>query len=183
MPDVPVALLNPGFEIVSWSWGGFAPAPVKAATAGAVVQKIVELEGTVTPSQLVAASTPADAKLHDSFEWDDSVAGVLHRERQAANILNHLYVRYKEIDSEQRYVVKIQNDGQKPESDIVERAIRPHIYVTSKAVAEDSDLSRHFLVQRYRELAAFRRRNANIQEFHDIFVAIDAAAHLLDRAI
>jgi hypothetical protein len=184
----PVAAISGAFdlEIVSWSWGGYAPAPVKPAVAGAIVQQIVSRGDDPTPSALLEEAKAPDSPLHGCFEWDDGVAGRKHRESQAVDIFNHLYVSYRKPDGqvlpEQRYIVKVKQDASPPENDVVERALTKHVYTPSVTVAEEPNLRRRFIFQRYQELAAFRRRNASIQEFHRVFAEIDALASKFDPA-
>jgi len=51
-----------------------------------------ENAGALTPKAVVAASRPADAPLHDRFEWDDAIAGDSYREIVAAQIIRSVHI-------------------------------------------------------------------------------------------
>lgn len=51
------------------------------------LDKIIKLEGTVTPELMIAAAQASAHPLHAYFEWDDGIAGEKYRHVQATQML------------------------------------------------------------------------------------------------
>lgn len=60
----------------------------------------VEKDGKVTPKDLVDASRPKDAPLHNEFEWNDKIASEKYREVQAGYIIRSVAIRITSIPAE-----------------------------------------------------------------------------------
>lgn len=57
------------------------------------LERIESLYGSLTPENVLDASRPKNALLHNYFEWDDSVAAERHRIQQARVLLNNIEVK------------------------------------------------------------------------------------------
>lgn len=56
------------------------------------LQMIQDAEGRITPKAVVDRARPPDSPLHPLFEWDDSIAGDLHRQNQARTLIRTVKV-------------------------------------------------------------------------------------------
>lgn len=50
--------------------------------------------GQLTPDLVVKAAKPANAPLHNRFEWNDTIAGHKYRLRQAADLIREQRIEY-----------------------------------------------------------------------------------------
>ena len=66
----------------------------------AEVCRSLEKDGKVIPKDLVDASRPEDAPLHNEFEWDDRIASEKYREVQAGYIIRSVRVKITSIPAE-----------------------------------------------------------------------------------
>lgn len=66
---------------------------------GEVCQSL-EKNGKVIPKDLVDASRPKDAPLHNEFEWDDRIASEKYREVQAGYIIRSVAIKITNIPAE-----------------------------------------------------------------------------------
>jgi hypothetical protein len=66
-----------------------------ANVAGKVLEELNNTIG-LTNENLVNASRPEDAPLHNEFEWDDTIAAEKYRNVQAGKMINLLAVRIEE---------------------------------------------------------------------------------------
>lgn len=142
---------------------GFAH-KVSADVAGSVCEEL-EKEGRLTADELVDVSRPEEAPLHNEFEWDDSIAGENWRKQQARCLINSLIVISPETNKEVRKFFNIVSSDRKYES----------IDVIMKSVDKRDALLRDAM----RELSAFRKKYAHLNELSKVFDAIDG----LDVAI
>lgn len=63
------------------------------------LESVRETFGSLTPANVVEAARPADAPLHDRFEWDDSVAAEAWRRDQARELIRSYRVTVKESET------------------------------------------------------------------------------------
>ena len=66
----------------------------------AEVCRSLEKDGKLVPKDLVDASRPKDAPLHNEFEWDDRIASEKYREVQAGYIIHSVRVKITSIPAE-----------------------------------------------------------------------------------
>ena len=74
-----------------YQWKPGTRVKVQAQVAGNVCEKL-EREGRLTAADLVNESRPADAPLHNEFNWNDAEAAELFRQSQARTIISLLVV-------------------------------------------------------------------------------------------
>lgn len=87
-------------------------------------ERIQQKNGLVRPHDLVEASRPEDAPLHNQFEWDDKVAGEEYRVWQARKLIVRVQYPEKMEKRTPMYInVKIseKEQGYMPISVIVQR--------------------------------------------------------------
>ena len=58
----------------------------------AALKAVEKQDGTLTPTRVVEAAKPKSSPMHDSFEWDDSIAGQKFREEQARTLIRTVWV-------------------------------------------------------------------------------------------
>ena len=76
----------------AWKLVGLA----KGVDVNAAIQELERIEslyGSLTPENVLDASRPKHAVLHNIFEWDDNVAAEHHRIQQARVLLNNIEVK------------------------------------------------------------------------------------------
>lgn len=135
---------------------------LKASLAQSVGEECerLESEGRLTPRNLVEASRPEDAPLHDCFEWDDTAAAEKWRDAQAAYIIRSVEVSVTEHSEPTRAFVATVSDDK--------REYRAIGYVLRSTESRDA-----LLESARRELLSFRRKYATLYELAKVFAAID----------
>ena len=78
--------------------------PVKPQIAGRELERIRKENDQLTAALVVMAAEPADAPLHDVFEWDDATAAARHRESVARNLIRSVAVVRQDDEREPMYV-------------------------------------------------------------------------------
>lgn len=131
---------------------------VDANTAGAELERIYAQNGELDPAQVVEASRPKKAPLHDCFEWDDAIAAEKYREHQARHIIRSL-VAYDESDDAaepQRAYVSVQES-----------------YRPLEIVLASRDMSAELLQSAYRDMRTFETKYSELQELASVFDAME----------
>lgn len=135
---------------------------LKASLAQSVGEECerLESEGRLTPRNLVEASRPEDAPLHDCFEWDDTVAAEKWRDAQASYIIRSVEVTVDGANEPTRaFVATVSDDKQE--------------YRAIGYVLRSTDSREALLESARRELLSFRRKYATLYELAKVFDAID----------
>lgn len=135
--------------------------PVSAQIAGEECERL-ESMGELTTTNLVDASRPDDAPLHKCFEWDDSVAAEMYRERQAAYIIRSIEVCVEKSSEPTRAFVPTMTNGQRE-------------FRSIDVVLRSSESREALLDSAKRELMAFVRKYRTLNELADVFAAIEGA--------
>ena len=122
-------------------------------------------KGKLTPPTIVRAAKPKKSPFHNCFEWDDTEAARQHREEQARYLMRHIAVVYEEkTDTKDektvRAYVNVREDG--------ERAYQS-VFVAMK----DPVLKRQILLRALQEMDQFRKRYEELEEFQEVFIAVD----------
>ena len=78
-----------GEASMTYKWKPSSRIGINAETAGAVMDSL-EQRGALTAKNLLDESRPAEAPLHNEFEWDDIKAAEEYRLQQARHIINCL---------------------------------------------------------------------------------------------
>jgi len=115
-----------------------------------------------TAENVVELARPEDNPLHDDFDWRDDIAGQKWRIHQAHMMLCNLIVKCEEICSD-------------PEAEV--RAFisveEKSVYKPIEVVLKSEDDYNYMLNKAKRELQAFKRKYATLQELKPLFAMID----------
>jgi hypothetical protein len=143
--------------------------PVPADVAGAELERLAGISGgELTPPRVVESAKKKSSPIHDCFEWDNSEAAQRYREEQARYLIRSVVVVYSETEptKEVRAFVNVMNEESAPS------------YRPIGVVMEDRALRAQVLERARMELAGWRRRYSELQEYAEVFSAIDKAVAL-----
>ena len=132
---------------------------VSADVAGKEFERIDKERG-LTAQAVVDESRDKSAPLHDAFEWDDGIAGEEWRKQQARVMIGNLVVRIED----------------KPESPKVRAYVmvsESATYESTKIVLQKEDKRETLMKLALKELCAFRRKYADLEEFTRLFDEIE----------
>ncbi len=71
----------------------------KPAVAGQFLENIRKRDGMIEPEIVVEDSRPVGKGLHDDLEWDNAIAGQLHRIEQAKRVIRSVVVLVEDQDT------------------------------------------------------------------------------------
>lgn len=143
---------------MTYQWKLPGVMPVDAQTAGDELERVYKKRGDIKPSTLVEESRPASAPLHRCFEWDDAIAAEKYRESQASYLI--------------RSIVTVCEDADAP---VVTRAFVSvgESYKPISVVVNEPEQLEALLSTALRELEAFRRKYAALNQLKPVFAAIE----------
>ena len=143
---------------MTYKWKPNSRIKIDSETAGAVMDNL-EQQGRLTAKNLLDESRPAEAPLHNEFEWDDIKAAEEYRMQQARHIINCLLI---EDDSKQEAVRAFFT--------LAESAPQ---YRSIRTIMADETQSDALLQLAIQELQAFERKYTQISKFKALFAEID----------
>lgn len=156
-------------EIERHEWRGNHPG-IPAEIAGQVFRELEEAHGSLRPADLVEASRPKNAPMHNAFEWDNRAAAEAYRQTQAQGYINSLIV-----------VVRRQPEDEKP---IRTRAFVSLYDATNGArdgyaeylttVVSDPALNAGYLARAKSEIASWAKKYRDLEELSDLVGAVEA---------
>lgn len=134
-----------------------------AAVAGSVCEELDRTVG-LTPENLVDASRPEDAPLHQEFEWNDELAAEEYRKTQARLLISNLSIVIEEQKLEPvRAFFSLQSGFRKNSG----------LYESTITILGD-DLKREKLLETAKkELEAFKKKYEMLSELANVFEAIN----------
>jgi hypothetical protein len=139
-----------------------------AQTVGEELERIRDSHGVhVTAEQIVEEAVDPMNPLHEAFPWDDAQAAHEHRLEVARLLLRSVRtvtVTIIEGKREEREFQSFVSTPNKPNT---------RHYTTTEYAMGDPELRAHVLRQALLELAAFRRKYAELSELAIVFAAID----------
>lgn len=134
------------------------------ANAQAVYDEIQQIGDTYTPEQIVEKATDESTELHKCFEWDDSAAAHKYRLSQAQGIVRCLVLVNEKVE-----------DKELPQTRaIVSTNIRENTYEPVKITIRNVDSYERLKAEALRELEAFKKKYAVIEEIGDIIDELEA---------
>lgn len=143
-----------------YEWKPQTRIKTKADVAGAECERLASTVG-LTAKNLLDASRPSDAPLHDEFEWDDAVAAEAYREDQARYIIRSLCIKSEKADQTPvRAFFTIASPEYEP------------VFV----IIKDEDKRTALLAQAIKELQAFQQKYDSLRELQTVFAAIETLA-------
>lgn len=120
--------------------------------------------GVLKPASVVEfARTNPDSALHGEFEWNDGAAAEKYRLQQARTVIRAQVTVLDEGPTEIRAWVSIQQD----------RTTQGGGYRPVREVMSEEDKRRQLLTAALAQLAAWRRRYAQLSELAVVFAASD----------
>lgn len=156
-----------------YKWARGAHVPLDANIAGTALEALAEKHKTLTPRLVVDEARPDDAPLHPAFEWNDITAAEAYRENQARHMLRSITVVRVKDGEEQAPIRAYVNVTVTTQPDTEQR-----VYMDTTAAMSDKDTRKQVLETALRELKAFRKKYAQLQELAKVFAAIDAIPNL-----
>lgn len=154
-----------------YRWKNGSRVKASAQAAGEACEAL-ERAGNLTPAALVDASRPEDAPLHGCFEWNDAKAAERYRESQAAYIIRSVEVEIVGSCEPTRAFVSVEVVGEESEY----RRVEEREYRRVEAVLSDPSSRGELLRMARRDMEAFRRKYADLEELAAVFAAMDEAA-------
>ena len=134
------------------------------ANAQTVYDEIQQIGDTYTPEQIVEKATDESTELHKCFEWDDSAAAHKYRLSQAQGIVRCLVLVNEKVEDKELRQTRA----------IVSTNMRENTYEPVKITIRNVDSYERLKAEALRELEAFRKKYAVIEEIGDIIDELEA---------
>lgn len=152
-----------------YAWKPTARVQLDAEQCGAVFETL-EQTNELTPARVVEAAKPKSSPLHDGFEWNDKVAASEHRMQQARYLLRSIVIVRDDApstdDTPLRAFVTITED---------DADAKPHtVFCSLEAALSDPVKRQQVLARALKELNAWQRRYAALDEFASVIAAISS---------
>lgn len=149
-----------------YKWKNFSY-KTSADVAGEVCEELDRTVG-LTPENLVEASRPEDAPLHNEFEWDDRIAAEEFRRTQARLMICNLSIVLEEQKQEPiRAFFSLQNGFRKNEG----------MYESTITIMGDSEKRKRLFDNAKRDLEAFKKKYEILSELAELFSVIDSVVN------
>jgi len=150
-----------------YKWKNFSY-KTSATVAGEVCEELDRTVG-LTPENLVEASRPEDAPLHNEFEWDDAVAAEEFRRTQARLMICNLSIVIDEQKSEPvRAFFSLQGGFHKNSG----------TYESTITIMGDDERRKKLLDNAKKELESFKKKYEMLTELSAVFTAIDVVVNV-----
>ena len=149
---------------MTYKWKTFY-CKTSAAVAGAVCEELDRTVG-LTPENLVNASRPEDAPLHQEFEWNDELAAEEYRKTQARLLISNLSIVIEEQKQEPVRAFFSLQHGFKKNSGMYESTI---------TILGDEEKRARLLEKAKKEMLAFKNKYEMLTELAEVFASIDNA--------
>lgn len=127
----------------------------------AEIREIHKRDGVLTPEALLTAAKKKTSALHSQFHWDDAEAAHLHRLDQAAGIIRRVTVY---ITMPEHKEIHVRAYVSLPETRGYQRTVE---------VLNNKQQREQLLAMALRELAAFKRKYAELSELTAVFDAME----------
>lgn len=153
---------------------------LRAEQIRAALSAIAEANnGLLNPSHVVQAAQDPDSVLHAEFEWDDDEAAHAYRIAQAGALIRRVkftLVR-QDPDTKQLRVQTTRAFQSRPSQRTGEAG-----YESVEVIMADPVKRDELITQVVRELAAYRKRYADLLALSSVWAAIDDAIDVLDTS-
>lgn len=151
---------------LAYSWRTGARLPLKAEVAVPVLERLrSQNNGRLTAAQVLDHARDPASPLHIAFDWDDSSAAEKHRLSQAGSLIMNARVTVVSKSGESKPVRAFVSVLQDEDEDAT--------YTSTVVAMQDADLRGQILARARNDLAAWRKRYDNLQEFASLFEVID----------
>jgi hypothetical protein len=140
----------------------------------AELHAIVEANnGVLNPRAVLERARDTASPLHEYFEWDDTEAAEAYRLAQVGALIRHVRFTVVRADPITRAINVTTTRGYQSRPTMRQRAGG---YESIDAILGDPLKRADLLGQVVRELAAYRRRYAELSELDPVWIAVDDAA-------
>ena len=139
---------------------------VKPDDAAAEICRIQQKYGAVTHSNLLDESRDENAVMHRCYEWDDAKAAEKFRLQQSKMILSSLVVVYEPAGPSEEKKIEVRAFQNVSEE-------RDGSFLHIDTVLADYDLTDIVMRRAMNELAAFKKKYADLEALSGVFSAID----------
>ena len=150
----------------TYSWRPGSRIRIDADKAGRELAHIERQEGELTPASVLEQARSSNSALHDHFEWDDSAAAEQYRIGQAGELIRSIVVDVTRSNVEPaktaRAFVSVERQGERS-------------YMAMERAMSDEQIRKQVLERAWAELAAFRKKYADLKELAGVFSAIERA--------
>jgi len=161
---------------IKWKTGSRVKVDPKDAYG--VIEKVrAKCGGDIPLAEIVKASKPKRAPLHNEFEWDDAKAGVQHRLDQARYIVRSIEVVREvlpEVQSRafEAVLIRTEKKGEKP---------RP-VYRRTEDILADPIARADLLAGFVRDVLALRKRYAMLSELAVVWDVVQSALDEIEQS-
>jgi len=129
----------------------------------------------LNPAHVVQAARDPHHVLHDEFEWDDDAAAENYRMVQAGALIRRVkFTLIRQASTDKQLVIQTTRAFQSRPSQRKDGG-----YETVDTIMSDPVKRDELIDQVLRELAAYRKRYANLLALTDVWTAIDDAIDVL----
>ena len=149
--------------IYEWKQGFRANVP--AEVAGRECERLAK-EHRLTGRDLVEESRPEDAPLHRYFEWNDTKAAELYRERQGRDLIAHIVLVQEEKEEESKEPVPVRVRAFHNVDETAE-------YHPIQRVLTNEDLHQKLLESARKDMIIFREKYKTLVELESVISAIN----------
>lgn len=156
---------------MEYTWkDGFPDRGIEPQTVGERLELLRERHGgTLDPADVVADARRSRSPLHKFFEWNDSEAAEQYRLEQARKLIRAVVIIMPDLPRRPvRAFVSVRQDGDTERS-----------YTSTVAAMESPALRAQVLASARAELANWRQRYRNLEEFSKLFDQIDSQLRLI----
>ena len=152
-------------------FNGARPKGVSPAKTQAIFNKIERKHGDLTPQVLLQEARHSSHPLHNYFEWDNEVAGELHRLAQARMLIASLVV----VDTQGNKIRAFLNVMKDDCGDYTNSGFHSNesCYMNTDDIFNDEKLRNYSLQRAKRELEAFKIKYRNLKELESLIKGID----------
>lgn len=150
-----------------YQWRPGTHPKVEAQVAGEHLERLRESNGGLTARLVVDDAKAEDSPIHAVFEWDDTRAADEYRLVQARDVMRHIAV--------------VITDGSAGEAPTMSRGFvvvtenEQDRYESIQIVMDDPALRQQVLTRALRELEAWQKKYAELEEFAGVRASIQKA--------
>lgn len=149
-----------------YKWKDCAVVKIDAQAAGEELERLrVHNNGRLAQEDVVEVAKDKANPLHSHFEWNDKKAAHAYRIDQAGYLIRSITVQVSEESDAQpiRAFVNVTRDADQS-------------YTSVHHAMSDAELRAQVVAKAWDELAAWRKRHAELIEFATLFAVIDTQA-------
>lgn len=158
---------NAKVKVYSWVPGARLGRHLDVTSVGSELDRLISEHGQKLPAEKVveSAANPT-SPLHGAFTWDDTEAARLQRISEAQHLLRSVQVTITTPEHKE-HTMRLTVTRDRPNQP------GKFYYSTTDYALSNEELRAEVLAQALRDLAAFRRKYAELSELTQVFAVID----------